>query len=685
MTVGRFRFSTAILRRLGEELNPSLDQGVLELVKNAHDADARSCDVSLINVEAEGGTLRVSDDGSGMTAEDIEQKFLLLGRSTKSSTDRTPGGRIPAGSKGLGRLAALRAGREVSIITRPGSDPRAEHHLSIEWERFDEAEAVEDVALEITTSRRKPNSGPGTTIEVRQLTRRVGRREAKRLARALLLLADPFDDDPNAFRPTLTSDEFKDLERLVQAKYFDSAEYHLHAEVDETGRATAAVLDWRGQALFVASHSDLVKSDEGYSCPPAEFDFWVFILDAKTFQTRSSSLGEVRAWLQEFGGVMLYVNGLRVAPYGDPGNDWLDINLRRTQSPEERPSTNTSIGRLRVIDQDSRLIAKTDRSGMIENVAFNDLRRLARDSLDWMARERLQVAERRRQAERLDAPKKTSRSREALKKAIAGSEGAGRSELQSAFESYEKSREREVNALRQEVQLYRTLSTAGITAATFAHESSGGPIKIIVRAVGSLKRRLAKLIDPLPDDIRTQLDAVATSASSLGAFSDTALELVDRDKRRVERVSVHEVIDKVISVYKPFFDAREVDVQTELCPGSPFLQGSVAAIESILVNLVTNSLTALTTSAVERRMVIVATSIDSGTVQIRVADNAGGLKEFSPTEIWLPGVTSRPGGSGLGLTIVRDTTLDLGGRCTVVERQRLPGAEFVIELPILGY
>ena len=43
-----FKFSTDILRRLGEELNPNPDQGILELVKNAYDADARTCTVDLL-------------------------------------------------------------------------------------------------------------------------------------------------------------------------------------------------------------------------------------------------------------------------------------------------------------------------------------------------------------------------------------------------------------------------------------------------------------------------------------------------------------------------------------------------------------------------------------------------------------------------------------------------------------
>ena len=78
-----FRFSTDILRRLGEELNPSPDQGILELVKNAYDADARVCSIELSDTDRSGGTVTVTDDGDGMTAAEIRDGWLVLGRSRK--------------------------------------------------------------------------------------------------------------------------------------------------------------------------------------------------------------------------------------------------------------------------------------------------------------------------------------------------------------------------------------------------------------------------------------------------------------------------------------------------------------------------------------------------------------------------------------------------------------------------
>ena len=66
---------------------------------------------------------------------------------------------------------------------------------------------------------------------------------------------------------------------------------------------------------------------------------------------------------------------------------------------------------------------------------------------------------------------------------------------------------------------------------------------------------------------------------------------------------------------------------------------------------------------------------------ISVLDSGPGVQARLGDRIWLPGVTSDENGTGLGLTIVRDTVEDLGGSTQVVLQGELGGAEFIIELP----
>ena len=231
MSTARIRFSADILRRLGEELNPHPDKGIVELAKNAYDADATRCRIELLGTDRAGGVIVVTDDGDGMTPAEIERGWLVLGSSSKDAARRTRLGRIPAGSKGLGRLAALRMGSSALLTTGPRTQPGDEYRLLIDWSAFDATDLVDDVNLNIDHAVRPPDTGSGTEIRIQGLRKGIQRMEVKRLARELILLADPFGDDPSGFAPTLVAPDFDDLAALVRNRYFDDAEYHLSARV----------------------------------------------------------------------------------------------------------------------------------------------------------------------------------------------------------------------------------------------------------------------------------------------------------------------------------------------------------------------------------------------------------------------------------------------------------------------
>jgi len=681
------RFATDILRRFGEELNPNPDQGIMELVKNAYDADAHHCVIELSSTNEPGGTIKVTDDGDGMEEHDIEEGWLVLGRSPKSASQTTRLGRIPAGNKGLGRLAALRMGQTTSLMTWPRNDPRREFQLDIDWAKFESAEIVEDVPLSLHSRNRANQLGQGTEITMYGLRTALTRADVKRLARGLLLLADPFGDDVVGFQPTLKAAEFRDLEKLVQSKYFNDAEFHLTARVDELGRASALVTDYKGKELFSATHDDLRQegATETYRCPAAQFDLWVFILSSQTFTARPITIEEVRIWLREFGGVHLYVNGLRVAPYGNPGNDWLDMNLRRVQHPELRPGTNTSIGRISVTDLGNSLPQKTDRSGMVESEAFNELKRLAQDALAWMAKERLRAREITRTDARTEAPKHVDQAKSNLSAVINSLSAKARAKLSKPFEQYERARDREVQILRKEVQLYRTLSTTGITASVFAHESRN-PIRLILHNAKLVVRRAKEHLasKKYAATLEQPLERVLRQGETLRSFTNLTLSLVDHEKRRIGRVEIHARIKDVLRVFDSLMKERKVEVTPDLARGNPYLRGSEAAFESVLTNLIVNSLKAFESVPPGPRMIAVSTELAGESVILRVADNGPGIQGISIRNIWLPGETTYPNGTGLGLTIVHDSVRDLGGNVDVLAKGALGGAEFIVELPILG-
>lgn len=685
MSKANFRFSTDILRRLGEELNPSLEHGILELAKNAYDADATEFIVTLKNTDKVGGALVVTDNGSGMTAEDIRNGWLVIGQSRKAKTKKTADGRIPAGYKGLGRLAALRLGQKVSVISTPKLSRGTRYALTVDWNAFDNASLVEDVKFDINTLPSEPKPVFGTVIEVQKLRSAVSRAELRRLARELILLADPFEDLPNSFKPVLIAPDYEEIAKLIRSRYLVDADYHLTAKLDSKGHASATVTDWKGKILFKATHKQIAaeRSGKPYRCPATQFDFWSFILRSESFLGRSAKLKDVRTWLETVGGVHLYQNQLRVSPYGNPGNDWLDINLRRAQSPEERPSTNNSIGRVVVKDENFQLVQKTDRSGFIETGPFQELREFATDALEWMAKERINVANKRRQKERAAAPQKSDRAKQRLEQAISSTPSNSQKAIRRALTAYEAQTERVVDTLRKEVQLYRTLSTAGITAATFAHESSGNPLKIIHQAINTIERRGKEHLPSKYDAVLAKpVSLIVKSVGTLGVLSQATLSLIDHDKRRATRVDINQTIKQIVATFSPFLTGRDIEVELNVANGVPLVRGSEAAIESLVANLINNSVSAFEAAGTSHRKLKIDTTVYVDDVLLTVSDNGPGIAGISEKDIWSPGITTRPHGTGLGLTIVRDTVTDLGGSVDAKKKGELGGAAIIIRLPL---
>ena len=692
MTTASFRFATAILRRLGEELNPTMDQGVLELVKNAYDADAMTCGVTLSNVEVTGGDIEIVDDGTGMTAEEIRDGWLVLGASEKEKQTVTPKlKRVPTGSKGLGRLACLRMGTKVTLVTRPASKPDKQYSLVIDWNDFDEARTVEAVELSIKESNRVARTQNGTRITVENLRRPVPRTDVEKLARALILLADPFKDSTDAFKPSLASDEFKDLGKLVDGRYFEESDYRIIATLED-GIPSAKMTDWKGKELYAATARDIAskqindkqRKEAKYDSPDTTFELWVFKLRAEEFVTRGVKYTDLRTWLKTFGGVHVYLNDVRVPPYGNAGNDWLDMNLRRIRSPEERPGTHNSIGRVRV-DNGASLKQKTDRSGFIENEAFIELRSFLQGVLDWAGRKRLAEAQVRRENEREEAPKAAKKNKKQLDDALKKVPKAQRGQLEKVIATWQRSKEKEVDTLKREVNLYRTLSTAGITAATFAHESSGGSFKLLQLTHNSIEKRALKELGPeaYEKKLAEPMKIVRRATKTLEGLGLATLRLLESSKRRNSRVDVHATIKTVVEMFEPFVQGRDAEIVVGFAGSKPYLKGTESSVESIVTNLINNSLAAFESSTNQERKISISTKVAALSMEIEVMDSGPGIVVDDLADIWLPGYTTRKGGTGLGLTIVRDAVKDLGGTVAVEEKGVMGGATFRVKLPIL--
>jgi len=144
----RMEFSNRVIEHLGIKLYQNKPTNVVaEFLSNSWDADATEVHIDL-NAGGVGGSpvIVISDNGRGMTRDELTDEFLIIGRNRRTDPSvRTPGGRLPMGRKGIGKLAGFGIAQTVDIVSCPnallrdgqvGSDPR------FYWLRFSLYELV---------------------------------------------------------------------------------------------------------------------------------------------------------------------------------------------------------------------------------------------------------------------------------------------------------------------------------------------------------------------------------------------------------------------------------------------------------------------------------------------------------------------------------------------------------------
>ncbi len=687
----RLRFSTAVLRLLGEELNPSPDQGILELIKNSYDADAKRCTVELKGVHIKGGSIILKDDGIGMTADEIRNGWLIVGDSMKSRREKSPSGRLLVGSKGLGRLGALRLGGKVELTTRPKSEPGVQYRMEIDWDDFEHARVVEEVELSVARQLAPVGTSHGTDITISQLPSPWREGDIKRLARAILLLRDPFSKE-RGFQAVLKAEEFTALETLAKEGYFSESDFHLVAKIDAQGRASAEVFGAGAKKLFAGNHDEIAdqKDAPAYPIPALSFELWEFNLSKKGFAlaNNQTTLQSLKDWLKLFGGVRLYHRGVRVMPYGEQKNDWLDMNLRRSQHQELRPSTNNSAGCIRIEDPSGVFQQKTDRMGFMEGDAFDALRTFADNALSWMSGEREKERRQRLKAEAEAARQNKSEAENEMDAVIATLPPKEKVKVRKAADKVRAAHEAEVKIKDETAQLYFTLGTVGTTAAAFAHQTKQ-PLRGIVADAKDLDNYLGNPDELLlfRDDSSRMVKRILLEANAIYSFSNVTLRLLEHEKRRSARHSIHQLIDETTELLAPYFEARETTLERDYATEELRVWCPRAAFEAIFTNLLTNSLQAFEVRAKAGapagiRRIHVQTRRRGDAAVIRVQDNGPGIKKLALEEIWLPGKTTTEKGTGLGLTIVKDVVEELRGRIEAEAHGELGGACFTITLPL---
>ncbi len=132
----RFKTNSRHISQLGRELVTDFVTALVELIKNSYDADAYGVKIILDKPNSPDSKIILIDTGMGMTQQDFEDKWMVIGTNNKVTEPLSPKGRKKAGKKGIGRFSVERIAEKVSIFSFTASE--APYKVKINWNSFEE-------------------------------------------------------------------------------------------------------------------------------------------------------------------------------------------------------------------------------------------------------------------------------------------------------------------------------------------------------------------------------------------------------------------------------------------------------------------------------------------------------------------------------------------------------------------
>lgn len=656
-----FRVKPRLLTLLGEQLIRDANLAVFELVKNAYDADATMCVVTMENPDnPDAGRILVEDDGVGMNEDTLRNVWMVIATDfrlkQREKSRRTPRfGRFPLGEKGLGRLSIHKLGRSIQLVTRVrGGD---ELVMNIDWDKIEAASELDEAS--IVLEKRKPRTFPGTKhgtmFEVTRLRETWTRGSLRRLYRSVNSLCSPFQG-PSDFEVALSAPGKNDwLAGMFTAEDAnDCAIYHVRGSFD--GPAASFDYEFTPPALFskqLGKRREKVRDVRlekkenrklvainlaDHAIGKVDFDFWLFDRDPSVLRAVTGDIKGLKDYLDENGGIRIYRDGIRVYDFGEPGNDWLNLDLRRVNTPTARTSNNQILGVLRLdATASADLREKTNREGFIENSAFSDFRDAVISVLTQVEAEKGKDQKKLREAIGKGTGKKVFDKLTEIRDVL---EKKG---ILSEVEPVLKATERELEIYKD--QLLHA-AVPGLTIGMMLH----GAEKILeeLRAAankGASQERLKELIDKLYRAMRPVTNLLKNPTPAKTSASALIKEAIFSAEIRLQRHRINLING---------LDQGEKDFP---------IHGSKQMLVASITNLIDNSIHWLESKNPRKKLLYIGTSeeLDGGPTII-VADNGPGFGSDDPEDLVTPFFTRRNGGMGLGLYIVSEVMTVNKGR-----------------------
>ncbi len=719
-----------LLTMLGEQLIRNEQIALAELIKNSYDADAdRVCvhfedfcaDLSKPVVKnQENSKIIIEDDGEGMSLEVIEKCWM--NPATPNKRSKTPDvvrttqrGRIIQGEKGIGRFAILKLGRKIEIITRSrGSDK--EYLINYDLTAFDDDFLTEnqeekelfldDINISVLEREAIVFTGKkkhGTCIVISNLKGEWDYKKIEKLMTESLKLEPIFDrvfgkeshmkfellfqiNDSELNTTDRTIEELGQLLKnstvfKIQEGRFDCDKKCFSYQLNDVSQRLE-LDDPRISGLSVFREHFCREMDlfgtrmKNIECGSFNFNFFIFDFNAEKgsrywlSRTEKNLIKEHR--------IYLYRDKIRVAPYGDADNDWLETDKRRaTGKTGGYLSNDQVVGFVDISKKDNpKLKDKTNREGLIEEgTATRDFITLLHSFLLFIRQHPYQQYReqiKKRETQENQKLRIVESKFSALKNLISGNTRA-----EALLDDLKIGYEKEKEYFQRCLEMTEDLAGVGLSVETSSHDL----MMMLGRGLDSLDS-LARNVEKIsPRRIGKELISIKEIFVFVHAQMKDIQLLFRSSKQKRRAIRVEDLLEKVCKIYRRILDRENISCLIEKEGKALVVDCTDAVILQLLINLFDNSIYWLRTTDFSNKEIRIL--LDGNNQGLIFADSGPGIHDDDKPYIFEAFYSGKEEGRGLGLYIARQLLGRMNATISLLDKSDpkalLSGANFFVD------
>lgn len=676
---------------IGRELIQDPYAAVIELIKNAYDADSPDVVIDFQGMENwEGYRLTITDHGHGMSKDTVVHKWLVPSTDDKLERRISPRHRVMQGRKGIGRYSASLLGKDLLLNT---VQEGKETSVYVEWKDFEDARYLDDVDIQVAVRHTSRPSGTRLVIEgSREMLRLWDQNQFDNLLYELKKLKSPVsvdgenpDDRFEIYLKISRFPEVRDFEGEVESyPLLELFDYRISGRIEADGKGVLTYAQQKSRNFLPREEIPVSLGNTG--CGELFFDIRVYDREKEAIESliqrglkdeSGRYLGNLQArqLLNKFNGIGVYRNGFRIRPLGDPDFDWLRLNEQRVQNPSLRIGSNQAIGFVQIQSEElSGLTEKSARDGLKENAAYSRLKSVTKEVIALLEARRFDYRRKsgqsrsnlkvERQLEHLFSFEKLKLEiREKLNKR--GIAGEIANEVIDSVNQDEKEKNKLADEIRQAVAVYQGQATLGKIINVILHEGRR-PLSYFKNQIPNLHYWYdSYLKNPDPgklEEIVPIVDGVGDNAEVFVQLFKRLDPLAAAKRGGKKSYPLKRLIRGTFGVFEQEMRRERIALTINGTEDFSF-ECWQQDMYAIFTNLVDNSIFwILANEMPDRRIQVDIVSEGEKLLYIDYRDSGPGIdpRYIESEVIFEPQFSTKPDGTGLGLAIAGEAALRNG-------------------------